>query len=306
MQRNDLLVDPARTSGWGSSDCFVLRSQRLVARHSSSAATATRDSRRRVSAGLGPRTGHDGRIRRRSARLAQLLRSCHARVLAVERGQSCRPLSGDGIHGLLHDAGKLSGTWYREANGMVITVTLAGDEMKICTTMSDDTHTACVTLTADYAITKEGIVHGIVTGADVSGKSLGNGDGSPGDGPLEASAEYQKLVDCPFSFRAKMTSAGVMISNFKMAAADLDKDDLAMACGLYKPRLMAGCHAQAIQHGCFIRTVQWAGRRDPDSACLPPVAMEVVTRTIPDAVRIMPAPTPPGRSRADQRREGAD
>ena len=204
-------------------------------------------------------------------------------------------------------AGKLSGTWYREANGMVITVTLAGDEMKICTTLSDDTHTACVTLTADYAITKDGIVHGIVTGADVSGKSLGNGDGSPGDGPLEASAEFQKLVDCPFSFRAKMTSAGVMISNFKMAAADLDKDDLAMACGLYKPAV----DGKVPTPRPFSTGVLYKNNRDgpvgvaPTVACQPPVAVEVVTRTIPDAVASCPL-RHLRRSRADQRREGAD
>ena len=48
------------------------------------------------------------------------------------------------------------------------------------------------------------------------------------------SAELQATVDCPFAFRIRRTSSGVMVSNLKLAGEAIDKEALAMACGMFK------------------------------------------------------------------------
>jgi hypothetical protein len=130
-----------------------------------------------------------------------------------------------------------TGTWYREIEGAVVSATFSGDEMKLCMTHCDEGGTICFTITADYTMTKEGLVHGVVTGADVAAKRGSNASaGALCVMPLAAmAAELQKLVDCPFSFRTKTTSAGVMVSNLKIAAEGMDKQTLAMVCGMFKP-----------------------------------------------------------------------
>ena len=121
---------------------------------------------------------------------------------------------------------RLSGTWYREIEGAVFSATFSGDEMKLCMTQRDEGARCCFTITADYAITKEGLVHGVVTGVDVEVK-LGPTsqvlEGCVVMPPAAITAELQKFVDSPFSFRTKTTSAGVMVSNLKFAAEGMDR-----------------------------------------------------------------------------------
>jgi hypothetical protein len=134
-------------------------------------------------------------------------------------------------------SGQLSGTWYREIEGAVFSATFSGDEMKICMTQCEGGSAICFTLTADYAMTKEGLIHGVVTGVDIETKldpitPAGARGSMP---PAAMAAELQKFVDSPFSFRTKTTSAGVMVSNLKFAAAGLDMEQLAVVCGMFKP-----------------------------------------------------------------------
>jgi hypothetical protein len=130
--------------------------------------------------------------------------------------------------------GKLAGTWYREIEGAVFSATFTGDELKVCMTQCEDGFAMCFTVTADYAIAKDGIVHGVVTGVDVqASRETGRTDTS-GLPTAAMTAELQKLVDCPFSFRTRMTSAGVMMSNLRIAMGNTEKPDLAMACGMFK------------------------------------------------------------------------
>ena len=114
----------------------------------------------------------------------------------------------------------------------VIAATFSGDEMKLCMTQCDGENTICFTLIADYSITKEGLVHGVVTGVDIDVKrdpraAAGGLCVMP---PAAIAAELQKFVDSPFSFRTKTTSAGVMVSNLKFAAEGMDRPDLMIAC----------------------------------------------------------------------------
>jgi hypothetical protein len=124
----------------------------------------------------------------------------------------------------------------------VIAATFTGDEMKLCVTQGAEGATVCFTITADYALTKEGLVHGVITGIDVGCKTdpqlakKGIDGHSVAMELAEMSAGLQELVDCPFSFRIKHTSAGVMVSNLKFAGAGwISSKEIAMLCGMFKP-----------------------------------------------------------------------
>ncbi len=110
-------------------------------------------------------------------------------------------------------ANALCGTWYRELPGIVIAATFTHDELKLCVTQTEGGHTATITLTAHYALTKDGLVYGAITGGDVDMKSDPKAGPSPfGMGSIELSMVIQALVDAPFSVRTKATSAGLMVS----------------------------------------------------------------------------------------------
>lgn len=99
----------------------------------------------------------------------------------------------------------LLGTWYREVPGCVACATFTHDELKLTFAESDGAkHTA----TAQYTVTKDGLVFGAITGTT---------------GPAS-------LVDVPFSFRFRVTSDGVMVSAFKSEPMG----DTARFCGLFK------------------------------------------------------------------------
>jgi len=112
-------------------------------------------------------------------------------------------------------AGRLTGTWFREMPFAVAAVTFAGDEVKAVLTQTHGGAVVTITVTADYAVTKDGTVHGVVTGTDVAVS-----------GPADAvvnEVEYlamqlQALVDQPFAARCRPTDGGLMVGNLRVAA----------------------------------------------------------------------------------------
>ncbi len=139
-------------------------------------------------------------------------------------------------------AGKLSGTWVREMGGTVIVVTFNGDEMKLCFSMCDEGTIATITVTAEYAVTKEGLVHGVLTGTDAEVKRDPKLPAAVSGVPTLEFPDaalplmLQGFVDAPFSFRIKNTSAGVMVTNLKIAGLEgMDPRELAMLGGMFKP-----------------------------------------------------------------------
>lgn len=184
--------------------------------------------------------------------------------------------------------GKLAGTWCRDLGDAVITARFTGDEMVVGMTQNADGVTVQVTITADYALTKEGLIHGVVTGIDLNAKSgLAIGDSPSSQEIAESGAELQKLVDCPFSFRVKLTSAGIMVSNIKIAAEGMGKEELALACGLFKPAVDGKLPTPKTMK------TRATSRCEPPP-CLPPAPLQVVTQPIADAVPTMPPPSVPG------------
>lgn len=125
---------------------------------------------------------------------------------------------------------KSDGTWYREVAGTVVAVTFAGDNMTAKMTARDgDTH-ATVTVTAHCTATKDGLVFGAITSADV----VPLGDKTPKMELAELSMSLQELVDHPFSFRAKSTPEGLSVSGLKVSGFERDKKELLGLCGVYK------------------------------------------------------------------------
>lgn len=125
---------------------------------------------------------------------------------------------------------KSDGVWYRDLGVAVVGVTFAGDQMTVkMTTREGDLH-ATVTLTAHCTATKDGLVHGAITGADV----ISVGEKTPKMELAELSMSLQELVDHPFSFRVRTTPEGLSVSGLKVSGFERDKKELLGLCGVYK------------------------------------------------------------------------
>jgi len=133
----------------------------------------------------------------------------------------------------------LNGTWFRNLDGLGISVaaTFTGDEMTLCLTQSGEGFTVVLTVLADYTLTKSGLVHGVITGVDVDVKLKGDAKDTEMAAGLEElvsmTTGLHAIVDCPFSFRVKNTSMGMMVSTVKFAdlSAIPNRDFLS---GMYK------------------------------------------------------------------------
>jgi hypothetical protein len=138
------------------------------------------------------------------------------------------PMSGSPLVGT-----PLIGTWYRDVGVGMLAVTFTPDEMKLCITPRegylDGDKPFTITLTAHYALTRDGLVYGAVTGADMeSSEGLDKEDS-------ELLTSMQALADRPFSFRIKQTSAGMMVSSLKFSMFEgHEEKDMQLFGGLYK------------------------------------------------------------------------
>ncbi len=149
--------------------------------------------------------------------------------------------NGTWIAGAVQTPGTLAGTWYRESDSIVIAATFTNNELVLTTTQNLEGNLITIMVTADYAVTKDGLVHGVVTGADAQMKasptrSAKNSRINLSNRDLASfSSDLQELVDSPFAFRIKQTSAGIMVSGLRFAGLEgLDGKERLMLCGMYK------------------------------------------------------------------------
>jgi hypothetical protein len=143
-------------------------------------------------------------------------------------------------------AGKFAGMWVKEMEGFRVVAAVSGDELKIHFSQNIQGTTLIITMTADCTLTREGLVHGVITGADAELRTDPSVIDSTriGVAPVHCHIEsrmphilmsVQSLVECPFSFRTRLTSAGMMVSNMKVAVPDDEmKEVLPLICGMYK------------------------------------------------------------------------
>ncbi|HEY1188371.1 MAG TPA: hypothetical protein VGE74_12035, partial [Gemmata sp.] len=110
----------------------------------------------------------------------------------------------------------LLGTWYREVPvlGVQVVATFTHDELKLCVTHPADARTVTITATAHYTLTPDGLVFGVITGGDIGIKGEPEA-ATATENEVELALLVQTLVDAPFSFRTKATSAGLMVSGVK-------------------------------------------------------------------------------------------
>jgi hypothetical protein len=204
-------------------------------------------------------------------------------------------------------AGKLSGTWVREMETVVVAATFIGDEMKISFSQTDGATTVSLIVTAEYAVTKEGLVHGVITGVDSEVKHS-----TKAEHPSQLTSEFpdgalalmlQEIVDSPFSFRIKSTSAGIMVSKLKIAGVEgLDAKGFAILGGMFKP-CKEGCipapkAPKSAQDGAVSGMTLPSGRYlehypqyfSPDAQS--PLPRELASQDVPRTVCPMPAPVP--------------
>ena len=120
------------------------------------------------------------------------------------------------------------GTWYKEAPGVILSLTFGpdGDTLtaKACYAAGDGAVVTC-TLTADCAVTKDGTVHGVITGTDLDG--LADADGEA------ALAALAAVADQPFAFRCRPADGGLMVGQVRIAAGKSVAPDLAPPEGVF-------------------------------------------------------------------------
>jgi hypothetical protein len=144
------------------------------------------------------------------------------RVIAVKAVEASQP-------------NPLLGTWKRDLGLMTFNVTFTPDEMKLCITQGDGGESMTCTITAHYTLTKDGLVHGAITGADIELESQQGDKSKLLSNRAEMALAVQQLADQPFAFRVKSTSAGLMVSQVKTAGFDgFSAKELAILGGLYK------------------------------------------------------------------------
>ena len=135
-------------------------------------------------------------------------------------------------------AGELSGMWVREIDGIQIGCAFTGSEMKLTFRQTDGNATLCLTMIAEYAVTKEGLVHGVVTGVDTDVKCGAKGKTASSFASDVIDVEFlsllQGVIDSPFSFRVKSTSAGMVVTSLKTVNVDNAKAIAAMFGGIYQ------------------------------------------------------------------------
>ncbi len=154
-------------------------------------------------------------------------------VNAVE--PDCCYVPGSGVRAVVMTtpvlAPRLSGTWFREAPGSVCAISFRNDELKVTQTINANGTVATLTLTADYAVTKDGTVHGVVTGADVN---VGAGTDPTSMDLAGLSLQVQAVVDQPFALRCRTTDGGLMLSNIRIACrSDVCTEEM-LSPGIYK------------------------------------------------------------------------
>jgi hypothetical protein len=166
---------------------------------------------------------------------------------------------------------RISGTWYREAAGAVAAFTFTPDELRVTVAIREGGATATLTLTADYAVTRDGTVHGVITGADV--EVIGDQDALPEAVGFGVAA--QGMVDQPFAIRCRPTDGGLMVSNVRFTGPQACPAEMQLMAGKYRPA----------------RDVSALPAPKPTRSVIPGFGDAVA---VPYDVGVLPPPPPPG------------
>jgi RNA polymerase sigma factor (sigma-70 family) len=130
------------------------------------------------------------------------------------------------------------GAWERDVGGYHMTLRIETDRIYGTYSGNDKDAKFAFVLDADYGVTKDNVLYGVLTGGDAEGE----GDKAAKDEMAEAALGITTLVDCPFSFRYRVDGNVMVVKDPKfggIAAANKGKDDLALMQGRWKKKTEA-------------------------------------------------------------------
>jgi hypothetical protein len=127
-----------------------------------------------------------------------------------------------------------TGNWYRELPGMVVGLSFRDKEIRITLDHNIDGASACITLVGDYAVTRDGTIHGVITGTDVSFDGKSNRAQFE---TIDVSRDMQTFVDQPFAFRCRVSDGKLMVSNWRIACPKGPCEDVCkqLLAGIFQP-----------------------------------------------------------------------
>jgi len=125
------------------------------------------------------------------------------------------------------------GSWERDVGSYHLTMRI--EENRIYGTYSGVEKDAkfTVVLDADYSVTKDNVLYGVLTGGDVEGE----GDKATKDEIAEWARGITSLIDCPFSFRYRVDDNVLVVKDLKFGGIDVHNkgmDDLVLLQGRWK------------------------------------------------------------------------
>ena len=123
------------------------------------------------------------------------------------------------------------GTWERECGPYRFTLRIEADKLHGVMTAADRDRKVTIALDADYSLTKDSVLYGVVTGVQVTGREREQDE-----------AEAIAYVDLPFSVRVRQDDNTLTIKGVKFLDLGTDKNDLkefGLIQGRYKKRAEA-------------------------------------------------------------------
>ena len=132
----------------------------------------------------------------------------------------------------IEETNRLLGRWYKDIGTEHLTLRIEADRIYGTISAREKDIKLETSLDADYSVTKDNVLYGVVTGGDAEGM----GDEAGQKATVEATASIQKLVDYPFSFRYRVDGNVLLVKDLKYGGIQpaADKSDLAALQGRWK------------------------------------------------------------------------
>ena len=153
-------------------------------------------------------------------------------VVPIGAQFSTKPPSSAAPDVKIQTSDKPPAVWYRGLDGIVVSQTIADGELKLDLTLNCNGTLVSLKMIAEYAQTKDGLIHGAITAVDWEIKPTGATMPLDLNDP-ELIDTLHALVDCPFTFRPHLTSAGLMVSNIKLGADETSCKIAKLFGGMY-------------------------------------------------------------------------
>jgi RNA polymerase sigma factor (sigma-70 family) len=124
------------------------------------------------------------------------------------------------------------GLWEKDIGVEHLTLIIEADRIYGTISGTDKGNKFKTSIDADYSVTKDNVLYGVVTGADAEGP----GDEASQKATVEATSNAQKLIDYPFSVRYRVDGNVLLVRDAKFGGIDPAKDkfDLAVLQGRWK------------------------------------------------------------------------